>query len=644
MDNPTPGREQTQTATLGQLAIQSLQHALEASTASAGLLREERSIRQPDSWLVEQCWSALARTRHAEAALVLASLIAHRQPLAVSQALLALAQQAHASPNVAQFVRKRLHQHAALLWQHTGPEPATYRDNLLLVSVAAAKLGLSTLVFSCLERLDQLPGTWQAIMRTPEQRLSLATAIAAVPLHPLPASLLDTCLERFELDGALFLNELSALLVTETGDIVPGRGRTLQRCIKSIEQFVSGDMMIRRCTTNVLARAGEAQAVLESLDILASIMEAQAEAAPTVRDADDNILRQVVRTGANRNVDFQVFVLQEALRALPAVLRTGPEAQILAERLAGLAGRSDGWTVSGAIAVLVDAGWLETAAELVHRLDPGDAARSDALCMLVQGLLAQAQWDQADAQVRQAWPWIMQLPDEHVKWLTVRRLAELYVEADRPRQGLALMHRRTPTRFWHRLLRSREKVSEERRLGELRVRLLCLMADRESRTGEEKALMHRLMVRAPALLEGEALATFYLSLLPSLIAAGRWHHVTDLLPGIHRALIRIKGQRHAVRTREMAGHLARCLALIPHREKARLARILQQWLMDFWARTRQDGIWQAVYSIDGCLELILALEGAQPVLAIGRFAQNANRNLAWDRTIEAAVQEMTETL
>ena len=72
--------------------------------------------------------------------------------------------------------------------------------------------------------------------------------------------------------------------------------------------------------------------------------------------------------------------------------------------------------------------------------------------------------------------------------------------------------------------------------------------------------------------------------------------------------------------------------------------ILQQWMVEFWTQTAQAGIWQAVYSIDGCLALVQALEGAQPILAVGRFAQSANENLDWGRPVEAAVQEAVKAI
>lgn len=630
---------------LGAQAIQALQTALDRHPAPSESLREERSIRQPDSWLAERCWTVLAQAGATEGALVLASLMAHRQPLAVPKALLALAERAEAQDATGRFVRKRLSQHAFGTLQSQTADRQAFAAALLLTAAAAAKVELPALVFSCLERLDQMPGAWRSIMSVPDQRPVLAAALAAVEMHPLSRQLIDRSLERFAADGALFLNELTLHLVNAQGETEGPRARLMDRCLQAVSRFASGDVTARRYATSVLARAGQSRAVLDSVNTLAAVLDAQQETAGPVRDADDNILRHVVRKNANMNADFQVFTLQEALRALPATQRRGADAQVMAERLAHLASQSDGWTASSAVTALVDTGWFDVARAMVERISPADVARSEAVCILVQGLLAQAHYDAADAQVRNAWPWLQALDDEHVKWLTLRRWAEAYAQAGQPQRAQSLLTPRPSRNLLRRWFGAKTKAPEERTLSETRVRLLCLLADPDAAGGnEEKALMRRLATRARALLSGEALAAFYLELLPPLIAAQRWVYVTNLLPGISQALWRIKGQKHAVRTREFARHLTAGLASIAHEHRAWLAQELQQWVSAFWLQGPQEGVWQVVYRIDGCLELVQALEGAQPLLAIGRFAQRANRNLAWGRAVDAAVQEMIEKI
>ena len=630
---------------LSQQALRALQAALNRKGAPATLLREERSIRQPDSWLVERCWLSLAKSGATEAALVLASLIAHRQPLAVPKALLTLAEQAHQGNAEKHFVQKRLDQHGLMLLQTAGESKETFPESLLLTSTAAGHVTMPTLVFSCLERLDQIPGVWRQIMGSPDLRPALAAAVAAGPLHPLTTRLIQSCLQRFELDGVLFLNDLSALLVDDQGIVLTGRESIMHQCLQAVTQLTTGDISIRRFATSVLARGGEGRAVLASVDLLAAMMEARQETVPLARDADESILRHVVRENANMDVDFQVFTLQESLRALPITQSHGDEAAQLVDRLVSLGGQSDGWTASSAISALVDADWFDAAAQLVDSIAPTDTTKSDAICGLIEGLLAQAQWDEADAQVRHFWPWIMQVEDEHVKWLTVRRLAELYVLAGLPTRGMLLLAPPPNPNLWHRFFRAKEHVPEERQLEETRVRLLCLLADPgQHNKGEERALMRRLAYRAQALLQGESLAAFYLRLLPHLIKAQRWTFVTDLLPGIQVALNKIKGQKHAVRTREFASLLAGALDDIPHEHKAWLAHHLTRWISEFWMQAPTGGIWQVVYSIDGCLELVQAIEGPQPLLDIGRYAQNANRDLTWGRAVDSAVRQVVETL
>ncbi len=642
---PPGNSEFSFTPVLGQQAIQALQAALNRKGAPATVLREERSIRQPDSWLVERCWISLAQSGATEAALALASLIAHRQPLAVPQALRTLAEQASQGNAEKRFVQKRLDQHGLMLLQAPGESKETFPESLLLTATAAGHVAMSTLVFSCLERLDQIPGVWRQIMSSPDLRSALATAVAAVQLHPLTTRLIQSCLQRFELDGVLFLNDVSALLVDDQGIVLTGREAIMRQCLQAVTQLTTGDISIRRFATSVLARGGEGRAVLASVDLLAAMMEARQETAPPARDADEGILRHVVREHANMDVDFQVFTLQEALKALPTTQAQGDEAAQLVDRLVSLGGQSDGWTASSAISALVEADWFDAAAQLVDSIAPTDTTKSDAICSLIEGLLAQAKWDETDAQVRHFWPWIMQVEDEHVKWLTVRRLAELYVLAGLPTRGMLLLAPHPTPNLWRRLFRAKEHVPAERQLEEARGRLLCLLADPgQHNEGEERALMRRLTYRAQALLQGESLAAFHLRLLPHLIKAQRWTFVTDLLPGIQVALSKIKGQKHAVRTREFAGLLAGALNDIPHEHKAWLAHQLTRWISEFWMQAPTGGIWQVVYSIDGCLALVQAIEGPQPLLDIGRYAQNANRDLTWGRAVDSAVRQVVETL
>ena len=630
---------------LGQRAIQALQAALNQKGAPATLLREERSIRQPDSWLVERCWIALAKAGATEAALALAALISHRQPLAVPKALRTLAEQASQGNAEPRFVRKRLDQHGVTMLQSSTDNGMIFQKRLLLTSTAASHVDMPALVFSCLERLDQIPGVWQQIMEAPDMRPKLALALAAVESHPLTLHLIRSCLPRFELNGALFLNDLSALLVDAQGIVRAGRESTLQQCLQAVKRLATKDISTRRFATSVLARGGEGQAVLSSVNTLATMIEARQETALPTRDMDEGILRHVMRENANMDVDFQVFTLQESLGALPATQSHGDEAAQLVERLVSLGGRSDGWTASSAISALVGTGWFDAAAQLVNSIAPTDTTKSDAICGLIEGLLAQAKWDEADTQVRHFWPWILRLEDEHVKWLTVRRLAELYVLAGLPDRGMMLLAPQPNPSLWRRLFHPKEQMPAERQLEELRVRLLCLLVDEgQGNEGEGKSLMRRLTHRAQALLQGESLAAFHLRLLPHLIETQRWDYVTDLLPSIQTALSKIKGQKHAVRTREFAGLLAGALDRIPHERKAWLAQILTRWIEEFWMQAPASGIWQVVYSVDGCLELVQAIEGPQPLLDIGRYAQNANRDLAWGHAVDSAVRQVVETL
>lgn len=625
---------------LSQGARKALQAALNAQDDQSRLLREERSIRQPDSWLVERCWMTLARAGAAESALVLASLTTHRQPLAMPTALRTLSASVQFETKTGDLVRSRLDQHGMTVLDAAESRPEALDEDLILTASAAVQAGIPRLALSCLERLDQLAGGWTRTLRSTELRPALAATLAALEPHPLTRHLVRSAIPRFELDGARFLNELAGNLVDGRGQVRPGREPTMRQCLRAVAHLATGEVSIRRFAAAVQARGGEGKAALDTVRALSTMLEARQETAPPARDADESILRHVVRERADMDVDFQVFALQDCLQALPEPERKGDVAAELAESLASLAGRSDGWTASSAVAALVAAGWFEPASRLAANVAPADSTRSDSVCGLIEGLLAAGQHESADAEMRRYWDWIQTLEDDHVKWLTLRRLAELYVQAGRAEQGLKLLQPQPRRGWWSRLRRARESVPEERQLEENRIRLLCLLArlDAGQPTGEARSQVRKLANRAQSLLQGESLAGYLLRLLPPLLDAGRWECVPVLLPAIQRALGPIKGHRHAVRTREFSALLARALGLAPAAETARLAQELSRWVQDFWMNAPAGGIWQVVYSIDGCLELVHALEGPQPLLDIGRHAHNANRELEWGRAVDSAVQ------
>lgn len=640
--DPVPTASQ---GSLTALAVRTLTHALASPGGMEALLKEERSIRQPDSWLVEQCWRTLAETGQADSALVLASLVTPRQPLAMAQTFLALAQAPDLRAETVQFLRERLNQHLAVTLMTEDGDRERMDHNLIMSAVAATTLHLPNLAYTCLEKLDQTSGTWSRLVRNPDLRPLLAQTVAALPVHPLTRDLVLGGLARYDqLDGARFLKEVSEHLDTNAGRPA-SHTRLLELCLEAVRGPVTADLGARRYTAAVLARGGDIRAVAETIDTLAAVMEAQSETRLPNRDADDNILRHVVRSGANTDVDFQVFTLQEALRALPSELHGHPDVAHLAQRLVNLARHSDGWTAASATAALTDIGQTDAAARVVASIPADDIARSDAVCELVAGCLAAGQGEQAAAQVREAWAWISGLEDEHLQRLTVRRLAELYALAGHPDKAQVLLAERRRPGFWQRLWPRKHRDPEEWLLSEDWVRLLCLLAGpTRNNEGQTRALARSLAVRAPLLMEGEALAIFQLRMMPHLVAANQHGALIDMLPGIAKALSRIKGQKHAVRTRDFAVHLAAALARAPQTERPALAQALQVWTVELWQTAEQAGIWQAVYSVAGCLALVQALTGARAVLDIGRFALHANREQTWGGTVDAAVQELMETL
>src|SRR5690606_38055211 len=113
----------------------------------------------------------------------------------------------------------------------------------------------------------------------------------------------------------------------------------------------------------------------------------------------------VKRPQADADVDFQVYTLREAIRALPLRYIPRDKRILLAQHLAQLGMKSDGWTAAGATSTLAELGALKFATDVVSRIAATDATRSEGVIALVRGMLAVNDLTGAEEQVQKGLAW-----------------------------------------------------------------------------------------------------------------------------------------------------------------------------------------------------------------------------------------------
>ena len=349
------------------------------------------------------------------------------------------------------------------------------------------------------------------------------------------------------------------------------------------------------------------------------------------------------RPQSDADIDFQVYTLREAIRAMP--LRYIPrETRVeLAAHLARLGMKSDGWTAAGAAASLAELGALKFAADVVDSIKPTDATRSEGVIALVRGLVAVGDMPAAAEQVRKGLAWARNSAGRNPERALIWGLAEAYLEFDHPQETLALLDEwRTESGF---LARMRSRLNPTLSDDDLRLKRLRLQALLRMESGnpdlslDERALLDELQLWAPQLLEGEALIDFYAdALLRPLLTAGRTRAAWALLPQIQAALATSTGEKHATRVRQVAALLARQVRLAAvgapltdirdqrdlrdETEQEDTLAVFGHFLNDLWTADANRGLWQVVYGINGSLPLVHALEGPATVVNIAHAAHN----------------------
>lgn len=608
---------------LVQSALKALASAVTVQRDEKALFIEERSVWEPTSWLVQCCWEALAKAGAGDETLVVAHNAALRQPLAPLQALHRLAQQVEKRPVLAVLVRGELEALRTTLLQPVPiGEEEPHIERLLFASATAALVDDLPLACACLAHLDQMGLAWSRIFKRLEWRTLLAESVTYIGLHPQTEHLIIGAVRRFDDAGVQFLHQLALRLAkqTKSDDPSPATMSLLAACVETLRDATLINVQNRRLAAAVLAQAGLIDDLLAQLTTIANLLAAERDSGIN-RQHEGLLLRQVKRPKANPEVDFQVYTLQEAVAVMPVAQLTREQRVALANQLAWLGTRSDGWTAAGAAATLLELGAFRYAIEVVDKIAPNDPTRSEGTLALVRGLLAAGEPQLAAEQVQKAFAWARSLegrnPERAITW----GLAEIYLKQGEPDRALQLLDRwRTlPTSWLQRLRSLRGKQLDDDALRNQSLRLQAFL-QRNSNSREMQMIFSDLSTWAPRLLDGEALISFYVQgLLQPLLAANKFKPVWDLLPQLLTALSKLNGHKHAVRVTEVTTLLAQPLApFAPLHDDPGIRPILENFLVQLWQASAQRGIWQTVHSIEGSLPLLMALEGAQAPVMIAR--------------------------
>lgn len=626
-------------------AVAALQAAAKVQLSEEALLVEERNTWQPESWLIQRCWQTLADAGNGNEALELAGLVADRHPNAPVQALSRLAGQLQTRPALGPLLQHELQRWHYRLF-HTHPEEANQIERLLLVAVSAALTDDMRLAAACLERLDNLPKGWERVVARPDLRDQLALCVVHIGPHPLVNDLINIAIRRFDDAGALFLYAVTTLLVecleaagasaktvssaTPADELTITKWqRLLNHSLDTVRNATLVSMQSRRVAAMIMGQAGEVDEVLVQVETIERVQTAQRETGYTVEKEDPTVLRQVKRTNANRDVDFLVYTLRNAVDAMPRRHLSREDRITLADKLALLGIQSDGWTAAGAAATLVELGALRYAVEVIDHVSPQDPSRSEGLLMLVRSLMAVGEPALAAEQAKRALDWAASMPVRNPERALTWGLAELYLQYQQPKIALQLLARwREPT-GWRESLRKlwRESLDDDG-LRNSRLRLQALLqlnlgstepnsheqrspeqrspeqqiprqpADPEGRqlatdpstlllgrssSGDGSAtpsipatdaelkkeirnLLRTLRRAAPQLLDGEALIHFYVDgLLRPLLEAGYYQEAWTLLPDLNQALCALSGNKQTIRVQEVT----ECFRTLLHERRRR---------------------------------------------------------------------------
>lgn len=614
------------------LVLRGLELLLAAASRAQedGLQIEERAVYRPDSWLIQKCWEALADTGAAQETLTVARIAASRQPLTLVQALHRLSRQIDRKFGLANVIRQELVHAQPQIMAHTAlGDDTTARDRLLYAAATAAAIGELQQAFTFLERLDQFTAPWERAIVTPEQRQLLAETVTRLGLHPLTMALISSALRRYDDAGAQFvLTVTSAASDHLRRQTSPRMARLLALGVDAFRNATLTSLYSRRLTTVALAQAGAVDEVLAQLTAIANIQAARRESGLSLRKGDQNLLRQVKRPTADADIDFQVYTIQEAVKAMPVRQMRREQRIELADRLAVLGAKSDGWTAAGAASTLIELGAVKYAVEVVESIPANDPTKAEGYIGLVRGLLEIEEPALAREQIAKGLEWVRTYPGRNPARALIWGLANVFLERKEPAQALAVLDAwAEPTSFWRgvRDLFGRKLTDDDLRNNGLRLRALLQQDVQPPKVVQQQ--VNLLLTWAPRLLDGEALVNFLTdNVLTPLLEAGRIQQALATLPLFQQAVMAGSGEKHASRL----ANLARLLVaeLTPalqepgsaggngHGDPVTMRAALENFLTGVWQADSRRGLWQTVHGIEGTLPLLIALDGPGAVVSL----------------------------
>ena len=297
-----------QAASLAARAVELLQAASGIAPDDPDSAVEERNVWQPDSWLMQRCWQALADEGAGEEALTVAALQDLRNPLATVQALYRVAQKAEAEPELRPLVARELQAlHVKLFGSWVVSDDVRQTDRLLLAAASAVRIGDESLALACLERLDQVNRSWDRVMLRAELRALLAETISRVGLHPLTSYIISTSIRRHEESGAQFLHQILQRLDrhAHNADMSRRSARLLQKCVETFQYATLSSLASRRLAAIAFGQAGMVDDVLAQVTTMGNVQEARREMGQGSTFNDPHFLRQVTRPMPTRMWTFR---------------------------------------------------------------------------------------------------------------------------------------------------------------------------------------------------------------------------------------------------------------------------------------------------------------------------------------------------
>lgn len=634
--NPNAAAPQVERSALVQLALETLLVAENRSQAEAQQI-EDRAVYRPDSWLIQKCWEVLADVGAGQETLAVARIATVRQPLTHVQALHRLSRQIDHNLGLANLILQELLHVAPQLMAAAQQDSALAHDRLLYAAATAAAIGETQLAFTFFERLDQLETPWERPIVVPEQRQMLADTLVRLGLHPLSTALISSALRRYDDSGAQFVLIVTTAASEHLRKQVTSRRmeRLLEVGVDAFRNATLTSLHSRRLTAIALAQAGAITEVAAQLTAIANIQAARRESGLSLRKGDQNLLRQVKRPTADADIDFQVYTMQEAVKAMPVRQMQREDRIELANRLAVLGAKSDGWTAAGAASTLIELGAVKYAIEVIESIPAKDPTKAEGYLGLVRGLLAVEEPALAQEQIRKGLEWVNAYPGRNPARALIWGLAELFLDRHEPQQALAVLDAwEEPADFWRsvRNLFGRKLTDDELRNNGLRLRVLLQQDVQPSKAVQQQ--INLLLTWALRLLDGEALVNFLTDhVLAPLLAAGRIQQAVATLPIYQEAVLSGSGEKHAIRLANLARLLVAELTpalqepgstnTTGHSDPATLRVALDRFLTGVWQADSQRGLWQSVHGIEGTLPLLIALDGPGAVVALARGVEQA---------------------